>query len=76
MLNVLSPTPTGRNAGARYRTPPWDEHHPRRQDLAADLPPEHPARLIDQAVDCLDLSLQQAQYGRTGSPPYAPASLL
>ena len=42
-------------AARRFAPPPWDRSSPQWQDIDGRLPEDHPARLIDQAVDHLDL---------------------
>jgi transposase len=60
----------------RFAFWPWQDLDPRRLELEQRLPPDHLARRLDIAVDRLDLSAFHDDYGRTGSPAYAPALLL
>ena len=60
----------------RFAFRPWQDLDPRRLEREQRLPPDHLARRLDIAVDRLDLSAFHDDYGRTGSPAYAPALLL
>ncbi len=60
----------------RFAFSPWQDLDPRRLELEQRLAPDHLARRLDVAVDRLDLSAFRDDYGRTGSPAYAPALLL
>jgi transposase len=61
----------------RWQSPPWDDHHPDWLRIDHDLPLDHPARLIDRAVDQLDLQpyLQLFSAG-FGSASWHPRLLL
>ncbi len=63
-------------AARRFAPPPWDRSSPQWQDIDGRLPEDHPARLIDQAVDHLDLSALFDSYAGTGSPAYRPDLML
>jgi transposase len=75
---IVPPPPTAGTAPARarFRPVPWHDDHPDRLDLDRGLPPDHLARVIDHAVDHLDLADLFARYGGTGSEPYRPDLLL
>jgi transposase len=60
----------------RFAPPPWDRSSPQWQDIDRRLPEDHPARLIDQAVDHLDLSALFNSYAGTGSRAYRPDLML
>jgi len=61
---------------ARFRTPPWHDNHPSKLELETRLDFNHRARLIDQVVERLDLTLLRATYGGTGSLAHPPELLL
>src|SRR5262245_7294480 len=83
-MGIVSSRPSGVGSPAlpalpdlsRFLPPPWDERHPRWQELDARLPPDHLARLIAAGVALLDLSPLFDSYGGTGSVPYRPDLLL
>jgi transposase len=75
-MAILAASPSANTPRARFRTPPWHDTHPAKLDLEQRLAPEHLARLIDQAVDRLDLSALRASYGGTGSEAHPPERLL
>jgi transposase len=61
----------------RWKSSPWDESHPEWQRLDRGLPADHPARLIDRAVDSLDLEPYLRLFCKGfGSPSWHPALLL
>jgi transposase len=60
----------------RFRTPPWHDSHPAKLDIELRLAPDHLARILDDAVERLDLRLLRATYGGTGSQPHPPERLL
>ena len=66
----------GKDADHRFAEPPWDEHTPRWQEIDQDLPAEHLARQIDQAVEGLDLAGLFATYSGRGSRALWPDLLL
>jgi transposase len=80
MSIVATATPAASDAAPplapRCRRPPLPPHCPAWTDLDQQLPPEHLARRIAQAVTQLDLQPLHDVYGRTGSPPYRPDLLL
>src|SRR3954454_8103298 len=59
-------------APRRFALPPWDDSSPQWQDIDRRLPEDHPARLIDHAVDHLDLFALFDSYAGTGSQAYRP----
>ena len=63
-------------APRRFALPPWDDSSPQWQDIDRRLPEDHPARLIDKAVDHLDLSALFDSYAGTGSQAYRPELML
>ncbi len=75
---MLAAKPSRRQARSlRWRLPPWDEHHPDWLRLDQQLAADHPARLIDQAVDQLDLQPYLPDfYAGFGSSSWHPALLL
>lgn len=64
-----------RRAPVRFRTPLPDDH-PVVQALDAQVPADHPARIIRAAIDGLDLSGLVASYHGTGSDAFPPSCLL
>jgi transposase len=61
----------------RWKSPPWDEHHTDWIRLDNDLPKDHVARLIDRAVDLLDLQPYMSTFcAGFGSESWHPAVLL
>ena len=75
MILRHTPAPVKPHA-ARFRTAPWDRSSPEWVAIDARLPADHLARLIDEAVDRLDLGPLIDSYAGTGSEPYHPALLL
>jgi transposase len=63
-------------APRRFALPPWDDSSPHWQDIDRRLPEDHPARLIDHAVDHLDLSALFDTYAGTGSQAHRPDLML
>ena len=72
----VSPVPPGDPGPGRFLTPPWDDHHPQWRALDQQLPPDHLARHIDQAVARLDLAPLRGRYRSTGSDAHPPELLL
>jgi transposase len=60
----------------RFAPPPWDTDTPQWQDIDQRLPDDHPARIIHDAVQHLDLSELFASYLGTGSEAYRPDLML
>jgi hypothetical protein len=75
-MAILAGQPTPSSARARFRTPPWHATDARKLDLEERLAPDHLARVIDQAVERLDLTALRATYGGTGSEAHPPEQLL
>jgi len=75
-LAACSPASPALGAAPRFLPPPWDERHPRWQELDARLAPGHLARRIAAGVALLDLRPLFDSYGGTGSLPYRPDLLL
>ena len=59
-----------------FAPPPWDRSSPQWRDIDHLLPSDHPARVIDHAVDHLDLSALFDSYSGTGSQAYRPDLML
>lgn len=72
--------PSFRNSSSRppsrWTLPPWDESHPGYLEIDADLPSDHPARLIHRFVATLDLNPLQQDYANFGSPAFPVRWLL
>jgi transposase len=60
----------------RFASPPWHSLSPEWHALDSSLPVDHLARLIDRAVDLLDLSDLFSSYRGVGSLPLPPDVLL
>ena len=60
----------------RFAVPPWDRQSPERLAIDDDLPADHLARAIDEAVDRLDLTDLFASYAGVGSRPHRPDLML
>jgi transposase len=74
---TMLPIPRSRHKRAGCFAPlPWHPLHPQWLAIDAELPHDHLARFIDQAVGQLDLEALFADYGGTGSLPYPPDRLL
>ena len=61
---------------ARFADAPWDRSSPQWIDIDRRLPHDDLARLIDEAVERLDLQPLLQSYAGRGSQPYHPALLL
>src|SRR5260370_41611550 len=57
----------------RFAPPPWDRNSADWRRLDDQLPQDHRARQVDQAVGQLDLAPLFAAYAGTGSPAPRPA---
>src|ERR1700676_2480160 len=75
-MSIVTPNASTNNTLDRFVTPPWDAQHPRFLEIAQHLDPDHPAILIDAAVDRLDLADLFASYGNSGSKPHRPDLML
>jgi len=61
----------------RFQQPPWGTDHPDWLKLDAELPEDHPARLIDRLVNALDLTPYLSRLcAGFGSEAYQPHLLL
>jgi transposase len=60
----------------RFATPPWDRQSPQRLLIEDDLPADHLARAIDEAVDQLDLTSLFTSYAGVGSKAHRPDLML
>jgi transposase len=60
----------------RFAVPPWDHRSPERLAIDDDLPADHLARAIDEAVDQLDLTALFASSAGVGSKPHRPDLML
>ena len=75
-MAILAAARPPNSAGPRFRTPAWHDTHPAKLDIEQRLPPDHLARVIDQAVERLDLAALRATYAGTGSEAHPPERLL
>ncbi len=60
----------------RFAVPPWDRQSSESLAIDDDLPADHLARAIDEAVDRLDLTDLFASYAGFGSKPHRPDLML
>jgi transposase len=60
----------------RFAPPPWDRLSPQWLQIEDTLPADHLARVIDEAVDQLDLTALFASYAGVGSKAHRPDLLL
>jgi transposase len=60
----------------RFAPPPWDHQSPEWLQLEDSLPADHLARVIDEAVDQLDLTPLFASYAGVGSRAHRPDLML
>jgi transposase len=66
----------GKRAAPRFADPPWDEDHPRWQELDRALPRDHVAREVVAALADFDPSELEASYSASGSPATNPVLML
>src|SRR4051812_625848 len=77
LLATVGPPPAGNRSGLdRFATPPWDRQSPEWLQIEDSLPANHLARLIDEAVDQLDLTSLFASYLGVGSRAHRPDLML
>jgi len=75
-VTMLVPKARVHHSPPRFQASPWHDCHPGKLDLEQRLPPDHLARVIDQAVARLDLTGLRAAYHGTGSDAHPPERLL
>jgi hypothetical protein len=56
----------------RFAVPPWDHQSPQWLAIDDDLPADHLARALDEAVDRLDLTALFRPMSASGPSPIAP----
>lgn len=66
----------GKRAAPRFAAPPWNEDHPRWQELDQALPTDHVARQVVAALEDFDLAELRASYSASGSPATDPMLML
>jgi hypothetical protein len=66
----------GKAARVHFAEPPWDEEHPRWQELDEELAADHVARQVVAAMEVLDLTPLYDSYTGRGSPPTRPDLML
>lgn len=66
----------GKRAQARFAEPPWNEEHPRWEELDQQLPHDHLARQVAAALKHLDLLPLLDAYSASGSPATRPDLML
>src|SRR3954451_20686674 len=77
LLAVLCPPPDrNRPELQRFAPPPWDRSSPQWLEIEDSLPADHLARVIDEAVDRLDLTPLFASYAGVGSKALRPDLML
>jgi hypothetical protein len=73
MISDLSPHA---KTSPRFVEPPWNEHSERWRQLDAQLPPDHLAREIRDAMAHLDLAPLYSTYSGRGKVPHRPDLML
>ncbi len=74
---TVRPTPPRNLPGLdRFAAPPWDRGSPEWIAIDDTLPADHLARVIDEAVDQLDLTPLFASYAGVGSRAHRPDLML
>ena len=74
---AVDPSPPSHlHARDRFAAPPWDRQSPQWFQIEDSLPANHLARLIDEAVDRLDLTPLLASYAGVGSKAHRPDLML
>src|SRR5438105_4205634 len=73
---VSPPPPRDDPKFDRFARPPWDRHSPEWLAIEDSLPADHLARVIDEAVDQLDLTPLFASYAGVGSQAHRPDLML
>jgi transposase len=77
LLATVGTPPSGnRPARDRFAAPPWNRLSPERIAIDDTLPVDHLARVIDEAVDQLDLTPLFASYAGVGSQAHRPDLML
>ncbi len=66
----------GKRARARFAATPWNEGHPRWQELDRDLAEDHLAREVVAAMEHVDLTPLWDSYSANGSPATRPDLML
>ena len=66
----------GKGTGVKFAEPPWNQIHPDWIRLDEQLPDDHLARTMVEAVQLLDLTSLYASYTGRGSPPIRPDLML
>jgi Transposase DDE domain len=69
------PSPQAKSV-VRFAEPPWNEHAAPWRQIDAQLPPDHLAREIRQAMTHLDLTALYASYTGRGKAPHRPDLML
>jgi transposase len=65
-----------RNAGCRFADPPWNDQSPEWLALGEQLGADHLAKLIDSAMEQLDLTSLYESYSNVGSQAHRPDLVL
>ena len=73
---IVPPPPRDSPRLDRFAPPPWDQRSPQGRAIDDDLPADHLARAIDEAVDQLDLTALFASSAGVGSRPHRPDLML
>jgi transposase len=76
LATVGRPRPTDLPCLDRFAAPPWNRLSPQWIDIDDALPVDHLARVIDEAVDQLDLTALFASYAGVGSRAHRPDLML
>src|SRR5262245_8535494 len=75
-ITIGPPSPRDDPDRDRFAVPPWDRQSPEWLAIDDDLPADHLARAIDEAVDRLDLTDLFASSAGFGSKPHRPDLML
>jgi hypothetical protein len=65
-----------KRAGVRFADPPWNERSAEWQMRDQQVPANHPARAVVEALKQLDLTPLFALYHGVGTPPIRPDLML
>jgi transposase len=75
-MTIVAPGPVAATVRAHFVPVLWPDDHPDRLALGRQLPSDHLARQIDDAVADLDLTAVRGCYHGTGSDPHPPELLV
>jgi transposase len=73
---MVGKPPTNTKAAVRFAEPPWNEQSAPWRQIDTQLPQDHLAREIRQAMAHLDMTALYASYAGRGKAPYRPDLML